>query len=433
MTVASVKLWGSNIGAVSWNEDRGYAFFEYEPEFVRSGIQLAPLMMPLSRTIYSFPALSKETFHGLPGMLADSLPDKFGNALINAWLAQQGRPENSMNPVEKLCYIGDRGMGALEFVPAKGPRAKTSKPIEVDELVELASEILSEKKKFKISLNDKHKSEALSDILRVGTSAAGARAKAIVAWNPQTNEIRSGQIGVDQGFTYWLLKFDGVSGNKDKELDDPSGYGLIEYAYYKMALIAGIAMSECHILEENGRNHFMAKRFDRKDNGEKIHMQSLCAMAHFDFNQAGACSYEQAIQVMERLKLPMNSIEEQFRRMVFNIVGRNQDDHTKNIAYLMDKGGKWSLAPAFDMMYAYNPSGPWTGQHQMSMNGKRDGFVIEDFEAFAKMALMKRGRAKEIVNQVQTAISQWRNIAKEVGVSAGRIKLISKAHRFFKW
>ncbi len=433
MTVASVKLWGSNIGAVSWNEDRGYAFFEYEPEFVRSGIQLAPLMMPLSRTIYSFPALSKETFHGLPGMLADSLPDKFGNALINAWLAQQGRPENSMNPVEKLCYIGDRGMGALEFVPAKGPRAKTSKPIEVDELVELASEILSEKKKFKISLNDKHKSEALSDILRVGRSAAGARAKAIVDWNPQTNEIRSGQIGVDQGFTYWLLKFDGVSGNKDKELDDPSGYGLIEYAYYKMALIAGIAMSECHILEENGRNHFMAKRFDRKDNGEKIHMQSLCAMAHFDFNQAGACSYEQAIQVMERLKLPMNSIEEQFRRMVFNIVGRNQDDHTKNIAYLMDKGGKWSLSPAFDMMYAYNPSGPWTGQHQMSMNGKRDGFVIEDFEAFAKMALMKRGRAKEIVNQVQTAISQWRNIAKEVGVSAGRIKLISKAHRFFKW
>ncbi len=433
MTVASVKLWGSNIGAVSWNEDRGYAFFEYEPEFVRSGIQLAPLMMPLSRTIYSFLALSKETFHGLPGMLADSLPDKFGNALINAWLAQQGRPENSMNPVEKLCYIGDRGMGALEFVPAKGPRAKTSKPIEVDELVELASEILSEKKKFKISLNDKRKSEALSDILRVGTSAAGARAKAIVAWNPQTNEIRSGQIGVDQGFTYWLLKFDGVSGNKDKELDDPSGYGLIEYAYYKMALIAGIAMSECHILEENGRNHFMAKRFDRKDNGEKIHMQSLCAMAHFDFNQAGACSYEQAIQVMERLKLPMNSIEEQFRRMVFNIVGRNQDDHTKNIAYLMDKGGKWSLSPAFDMMYAYNPSGPWTGQHQMSMNGKRDGFVIEDFEAFAKMALMKRGRAKEIVNQVQTAISQWRNIAKEVGVSADRIKLISKAHRFFKW
>lgn len=432
MTVATVRLWGRKIGAVSWNEERGYAFFQYQPEFTKSGIQVAPLMMPLSRTIYSFPVLAKETFHGLPGMLADSLPDKFGNALINAWLAQCGRSPSSMNSVERLCYTGARGMGALEFAPAIGPKATTSKPLDVDELVSLASEILTERKNLKVSLGDKHKTEALGDILRVGTSAGGARAKAVIAWNPQTNEVRSGQIDAGSGFGYWLLKFDGVSGNKDKELYDPSGYGLVEYAYYKMALLAGITMSECCLLAENGRHHFMSKRFDRTMSGEKTHMQSLCALAHYDFNQPGVYSYEQCFQVMNRLGLPMSQIEEQFRRMVFNIVGRNQDDHPKNIAFLMDKSGAWSLSPAFDVMYAYNPSGLWTGKHQMSMNGKRDDFAFEDFESFAKTVSLKRGRHREIIQQVQDAISQWTKIAKGVGVSANRIKPIQMAHRFFR-
>lgn len=429
MTVANVNLWGKNIGAVSWDEDRGCAFFQYQPEFAQSGIQLAPLMMPLSTTIYSFAGLAKETFHGLPGMLSDSLPDKFGNTLINAWLAQQGRSENSMNPVERLCYIGARGMGALEFAPAINAKVKTAKSLNVEELVRLASEILTERENFKVSMRDKNKSEALRTILQVGTSAGGARAKAVIAWNPQTNAVRSGQIYAGPGFSYWILKFDGVSGNKDKELYDPSGYGLIEYAYYKMALSAGITMSECRLLAENGRHHFMTKRFDRTTGSEKIHMQSLCAIAHYDFNQPGAYSYEQCFRVMKRLQLPMDSLEEQFRRMTFNIVGRNQDDHVKNIAFLMDKTGAWMLSPAFDLMYAYSPSGLFTGQHQMSMNGKRDNFLLADFQACARTISLKRGRAKEIIEQVQDAVKQWPRIAKDIGVPSGRIAKIQKAHR----
>ncbi len=428
MTVANVRLWGTEIGAVSWDAERGYANFQYQPQFTKSGIQVAPLMMPLSKTIYSFPGLAKETFNGLPGLLADSLPDKFGNALISAWLSQQGRPKDSLNPVERLSYIGARGMGALEFVPAIGPKAKSSKQLNVDELVTLASEILTKRQHFKVSLGDKHKAEALRDILRVGTSAGGARAKAVIAWNPQTNEVRSGQIDAGSGFGYWILKFDGVSGNADKELYDPKGYGLVEYAYYKMALLAGITMSECRLLEESGRHHFMTKRFDRSDTGDKIHMQSLCAIAHYDFNQPGAYSYEQCFQIIRRLGLPMNCVEEQFRRMAFNIVGRNQDDHVKNIAFLMDKSGTWSLSPAFDMMYAYQPAGAWTGKHQMSMNGKRDDFTLLDFAACAKTASLKRGLYKEILEQVQDAISQWPKIAREVGVSADKVKQIQKAH-----
>lgn len=431
MNVATVTLWGSAIGAVSWDEDRGYSSFQYQPKFTKSGIHVAPLMMPLANTIYSFSTLSRETFQGLPGMLADSLPDKFGNALINAWLAQKGRPADSMDPVEKLCYIGARGMGALEFVPAKGPRSKKASKIAVDELVQLASEILTEPEKFKVSLTDKHKEAALRVILRIGTSAGGARPKAIIAWNPDTNEVRSGQIVAGSGFSYWLLKFDGVSGNRDKGFTLPLGYGLVEYAYYKMAVAAGIEMHECRILEENRRHHFMAKRFDRTSTGEKVHMQSLGAIAHFDYNQPAAYSYEQAFQVLRRLGLPMSATEELFRRMAFNIMARNQDDHVKNIAFLMNKEGLWSLSPAFDMTYAYDPANKWLGKHQMSLNGKRDGFVLDDFDACAKTISLKRGAAKTILSEVQSAVSDWRKIAKESGVPADRIKKIGDTHRKF--
>jgi serine/threonine-protein kinase HipA len=410
-TTAKVNLWGRTIGAVSLEDGAGAATFEYDPAFIRSGIEVAPLMMPLSSRLYSFPSLRPETFHGLPGLLADSLPDRFGNALIDAWLARSGRVPESFNAVERLCYTGTRGMGALEYAPATRLAGPGASRIEVDKLVALASEVLTHRDNLQGWFHKEGKKTALQDIFRVGTSAGGARAKAVIAWNPETNEVRSGQVKAGSGFEYWLMKFDGVSGNKDKELEDPKGYGAIEYAYYRMAIDAGITMSPCRLFEENGRRHFMVKRFDRLDGGGKLHMLSLCGMAHYDFNQAGAYGYEQALQVIRRLGLPMAAIEEQFRRMVFNIVARNQDDHVKNIAFLMDRSGNWSLSPAFDMTYSYQPSGKWTSSHQMTMNNKRSGFALEDFKACANSASMKRGRAEKIIDEVRAVVARWRDYA----------------------
>ena len=415
--IAEVRLWGRTIGAVSLDEGREVAAFQYDADFARSGIELSPLVMPLSERVYQFPALPRNTFHGLPGLLADSLPDRFGNALIDAWLATRGRTPESFNAVERLCYTGTRGMGALEFAPALGPKTGKATKIEVDALVRLAGEVLTHRGDLQGHFDDAGKEKALREILRVGTSAGGARAKAVVAWNRDTNEVRSGQVAAGEGFEYWLLKFDGVAGNKDKELEDPKGYGAIEYAYSLMAKSAGISMSECRLLEENGRRHFMTRRFDRLEHGEKLHMQSLCALAHFDFNQAGAYSYEQALLTIRRIGLPVAAVEEQFRRMVFNVVARNQDDHVKNIAFLMNKQGEWSLAPAFDVTYSYNPSGAWTGTHQMTLNGKRDDFTREDLELCAKAALMKRGRAAVILDEVIDAVRNWPSFAAEAGLS----------------
>ena len=429
MSLAEVKLWGRTIGAVSLEDGGRFAAFEYDPTFARSGIEVSPITMPLSGRVYVFPDLPPVTFHGLPGLLADSLPDKFGNALIDTWLATQGRKSESFNAVERLCYTGSRGMGALEFAPAIGPKPQPAKHIEIDSLVKLASEVLSHRKNLKTTFASERRKNALNDILRVGTSAGGARAKAVIAWNRKTNEVRSGQIAAGAGFDYWLLKFDGVTGNKDKELEDPKGYGAIEYAYYLMAKEAGINMSECRLLEENGRRHFMTRRFDRLEGGEKLHMQSLCALAHFDFNQAGAYAYEQALFIIRQLNLPMADVEKQFRRMAFNIIARNQDDHVKNIAFLMDKAGRWSLAPAFDVTYSYNPSGSWTDRHQMIMNGKRDGFTLADFRAFAKTALMKRGRAEAIVDEVCAAVKKWPDYAEQADVTNDWRKIIRQNHR----
>lgn len=417
MTVTEVKLWGRTIGAVSLDNRAEIASFEYDPGFIRSGIEVAPLTMPLSNRVYTFPELSRTTFHGLPGLLADSLPDRFGNALINAWLAASGRSPESFNAVERLCYIGQRGMGALEFSPAIGPRARKAAPVQIDRLVQLASEILTRRHNLQVSFVSPEREQALKEILSVGTSAGGARAKAVIAWNPVTQEVRSGQIAAGEGFEYWLIKFDGVEGNRDKELDDPKGYGAVEYAYSLMARDAGITMSECRLLEENGRRHFMSRRFDRLENGGKLHMQSLGALAHFDYNLAGAHSYEQALLTLKRLGLPMSAVEEQFRRMVFNVLSRNQDDHVKNIAFLMDKTGNWSLSPAFDLTYSFNPEGRWTATHQMSLNGKRDQFEMADFSACAKTASMKRGRARDIVKEVLDTVVNWHRYADMAGVS----------------
>jgi serine/threonine-protein kinase HipA len=429
--IAEVRLWGRTIGAVALDEDdrEGSAAFQYHPAFAASGIELSPLMMPLSERVYQFPALARNTFHGLPGLLADSLPDKFGNALIDAWLASQGRRPESFSAVDRLCYTGSRGMGALEFLPTLGPRPRKAMKIEIDALVDLASEVLSNRGALLGSLSGQERERALRDILRVGTSAGGARAKAVIAWNRATNEVRSGQIAAGDGFGYWLLKFDGVRGNRDKELEDPQGYGAIEYAYFLMARAAGIVMNECRLLEENGRRHFMTQRFDRLAGGEKLHMQSLGALGHFDFNQAGAYAYEQALLVIRRLGLPMAAVEEQFRRMVFNIVARNQDDHVKNIAFLMDKRGHWSLAPAFDVTYSYNPEGTWTAAHQMTLNGKREAFEMEDFEACAKAASMKRGRARAIIGEVQAAVRLWAEFAGQAEIGEATMEKIRRSHR----
>lgn len=416
MTLAEVRLWGRTIGAVSIEDGSPFAAFQYDPAFARSGIEVSPITMPLGERVYVFSELPARTFHGLPGLLADSLPDKFGNALIDTWLATQGRAPESFNAVERLCYTGQRGMGALEFQPALGPKPQAAKHIEIEALVKLASEVLSQRKNLKTTFASARRKNALNDILRVGTSAGGARAKAVIAWNRATNEVRSGQIEAGTGFEYWLLKFDGVTGNKDKELEDPKGYGAIEYAYYLMARTAGIDMSECRLLEEGGRRHFMTRRFDRLADGGKLHMQSLCALAHFDFNQAGAYAYEQALLVIRQLNLPMAAVEEQFRRMVFNLMARNQDDHVKNIAFLMDQAGQWSLAPAFDVTYSYNPGGIWTDRHQMTLNGKRDGFTLADFRACARAAMMKRGRAETIIEEVRAAVERWREFAAEADV-----------------
>lgn len=425
MKTASVHLFGSRIAAVTWMAARECAVFEYDTEFLRSGIEVAPLMMPAARQRYEFPQLPRDTFKGLPGMLADCLPDRFGNKLIDQWLALQGRSAASFHPVERLCYLGSRAMGALEFVPSEG-QAESDEALEIPALVELANEVLSERKNIRVSLR---KADAMAGILRVGTSAGGARAKAVVAWNRETGEMRSGQIDLPPGFGAWLLKFDGVSANRDKELADPLGFGRIEYAYHLMAVAAGIEMSECELFEENGRAHFLTRRFDRPQGGGKLHMQSLCALAHYDFNQAGAYSYEQAFQVGRRLALSQYELEQLYRRAVFNVIARNQDDHTKNIAFLMDRRGEWRLAPAFDVTYAYNPDGAWTSQHQMTLSGKRDGFSRADLLAAASFADIKNRRALDIHEEVFSAVKRWKSFAQKAGIAAPMIESIRKALR----
>ncbi len=413
MTTAAIHLYDTLIGAITWDPEREQGFFEYEPSFLGSGIEIAPLTMPLAQSRYTFPKLPRETFKGLPGLLADSLPDKFGNLLIDQWLATQGRSPASFNPVERLCYLGTRAMGALEFHPTLLADLPSER-LQIDALVQLANDALASRENLYAKLSKPP--EALATILKVGTSAGGARAKAVVAWNPATGEIRSGQVPLPSGFEAWLLKFDGVSANRDKELTDPLGYGRVEYAYHLMARAAGINMSDCRLLEENGRAHFMTRRFDRGPAGEKFHIQSLCGIAHFDFNQAGAYSYEQAFQVARRLSLPQPDLRELFRRAAFNIMSRNQDDHTKNIAFIMDRRGHWHLAPAYDLIYAYNPEGAWTSRHQMSLNGKRDHFSPEDLLKAATAADLKPPQAKTLLAEVHSAIVQWPKFARLAGV-----------------
>lgn len=414
MTTAEVMLWGTKIGTVAFDDNSGLGSFEYDPAFLTSGIEVSPIAMPLSRRVYTFPELARQSFHGLPGLLSDSLPDKFGNAVIDAWLRSRGRSPESFNPVERLCYTGSRGMGALEYVPARGPSATESERIEIDKLVQLASQVLRSREKIHVSAGE----NAMQEIIKVGSSAGGARAKAVIAWNEQTGDIRSGQIEAGKGYDYWLMKFDGVSGNGDKEGEDAPQYTRIEYGYYLMAGDAGIAMSDCRLYEEQGRFHFMTRRFDREaKTGGKLHMQSLGAIAHFDFNQPGVYSYEQAAQVMRRLRISATEISQFYRRMVFNVLARNQDDHVKNISFLMDRKGIWRLAPAYDVTYAYNPDGMWTGTHQMSINGKRDRITRQDLMDAAKHMGIKQAEAEQAISAVGESLTRWYDFADKANIT----------------
>lgn len=413
MIGAQVYLWGTRIGFVAFDDTTGLGSFEYDTAFLASGIEVSPIMMPLSGRVFVFPELPRKSFHGLPGLLSDSLPDKFGNAVIDAWLRRQGRSPESFNPVERLCYTGSRGMGALEYVPALGPNPKESESIEIDGLVKLASDILQDRESMHIQYTE----NAMAEIIKVGTSAGGARAKAVIAWNKETGDIRSGQIQAGDGYEYWLIKFDDVKGNGDKEGYDGPQYTKIEYAYYLMAKDAGIQMSECQLFHENGRSHFMTRRFDRDlITGAKYHMQTLGGIAHFDFNQPSAYSYEQAVEVMRRLRLSNKEISQFFRRMVFNVFARNQDDHVKNISFLMDRTGKWSLSPAYDMTYAYNPGGTWTGAHQMTINGKQSAIEMQDLLTSGHIMGLRKAEIDNIITDVRTSLSKWDQFAESAGL-----------------
>lgn len=427
VTAALVRLWGEPVGAVAWLADRALAAFEFEPAFLKSGRDVAPLTMPLARAsgeVFTFPALPRETFMGLPGLLADALPDKFGNALIDSWLARQGRPASDFSPVERLCYMGARGMGALEFEPATNRGLARAVPVEIAELVELARMIAAERGHLdtRLGTGERPDEEALRDILRVGTSAGGARAKAVIALDGQ-GHVLSGQGPVPTGYDYWLLKFDGVT---DLELGRTQGHGRIEYAYSRMAQAAGLTMSECRLLHENGRAHFLTKRFDRVGHA-KLHMQSLCGIAHYDYNAAGAYGYEQVFEVMRRLRLPKTDAIQLYRRLIFNVVTRNQDDHTKNIGFLMGPDGDWRLAPAFDLIYAHNPRGRWTHQHQMTINGKRDHFTRDDLQTVG--ASIGIARPDHILEEIVDVVATWPDVAREVGVDPGRAAEIGRALR----
>ena len=416
--VAEVKIWGKLIGAVAWNPDSAYATFEYDSKFKSLGWDLAPLKMPVSesRNQYSFPGLRKDknagydTFRGLPGLLADALPDKYGNQLINLWLAQQGRPQDSMNPVEMLCFIGTRGMGALEFEPAVINENKRAFSVEIDDLVATAGKILNQREAFVTNLH-KDEEQAVSEILKIGTSAGGARPKALIAWNEQTGEVKSGQTKAPQGFGHWLIKLDGVS---DVQLGSSLGYGRVEMAYYNMAIACGIDMMPSRLLEENGRAHFMTKRFDREGGEIRHHIQTFCALTHFDYNLNNSYSYEQLFQCMRELRLSYADAEQMFRRMVFNVIARNCDDHTKNFSFLLRQGGKWELAPAYDVCHAFRPGSEWVSQHSLSINGKRKNITQNDMLLVGESIRCKKAAA--IIDEINDTVNQWRRFADEVQV-----------------
>jgi serine/threonine-protein kinase HipA len=424
---AEVRIWGDLIGILQWDKEKMHSIFSYDPKWVKKGIELEPIVLPLHdidiKKTYSFPPVDKldfDTFKGLPLFIADTLPDTFGNKVIDAWLLKQGRTPQSFTPVERLCYIGKRGMGALECYPAIRAGLEKIVDVDVEELIMLSEAIFSERKKLNTNIL---KGDAIQDILRIGTSAGGTRPKAVIAYNKETGAIKSGQIAeIPLGFEHWLIKLDGVT--KSKDLGSPTGLGRVEYAYYKMATDCGIGMTECRILEEGDRAHFMTRRFDRPENGKKLHTQTLCALANMNYNRKW--SYEQLFSVIRALNLSYPAVEQQYRRMVFNVVARNCDDHTKNTSFLMDRTGKWVLAPAYDICYAYDPTGRWNYQHQMAINGKFSNFEYADLEKIGKMQGVKN--FKRIIGQICDVVGRWPEYAKEAGIDKKLYRPIGRMH-----
>ena len=418
---ANVYLWGTHIGTVLLTDESPIAKFQYTDEFREMGVEVSPLRMPLSATVFEFPDLPVRSFHGLPGLVADSLPDKFGNKVIAAWLREQGKRPEDLNAVDRLCYAGRRGMGALEYKPALLSKEDVSERLTVDALSELADRVLKMREDAQASLVPGM--NEYSSILRVGSSAGGARAKALIGWNEATGEVRSGQVALPEGFGYWLIKFDGLTGNGDKEGDDKWGYGRVEYAYHLMARAAGIDMTECRLWN---KRHFMTRRFDRLADGGKLHAQTLGALAHYDFNNPAIYSYEDAFDVTRRVVNDARAYEQLFRRMAFNVLAWNCDDHVKNISYLMDRNGEWFLAPAYDECYAYNPQGDWTSRHQMSVNGRRIGITDEDILACARFANMRERKARAVLDEVKDAVRAWPRFAAEAEVRDEFVDAISR-------
>ena len=415
-----VRIWDKTVGAVALAPNLGYYAFEYDRRFVTSGIELAPLTMPLAeaREPFVFVDLPELSFKRLPALLADALPDDFGNALIDAWMAGKGIDKSKVTPLDRLAYMGKRGMGGLEFKPARTPAIAGTTAIKLSRLVESARQAV------RGELGSDHLAKAaLAQIIQVGTSAGGARAKAAIAWNPATDEIRPGQFDVEPGFEHWLLKFDGMGA--DRELGGAQDYGRIEYAYYRMACAAGIMMASCRLLEESGRAHFMTRRFDR-DGNRKDHLQSLCAMAHLDYKQKATHDYSQFLQTVIRLGLDYSALEEGFRRMVFNVIAANCDDHTKNLSFLLREGMRWELAPAYDVTYAFNPGGEWTWQHLMAVNGKFIGITQADLLAVADRFGI--GTASKVIKKVKESVAAWPDFAKQAGVNQEETNRIRDHH-----
>ena len=422
---AEVFLWGTRIGIVHQGFGIPYASFEYDKDFINSGIELSPIRMPLGNIIYEFPSLTNEPFYGLPGLLADSLPDKFGNAVIEQWLVNQGKTISDFTAIDRLCYTGKRGMGALEYVPSSFQEGDIDEDINVREMVRFASDILSGRESVLLNAND---NLTYSQLVQVGTSAGGARAKALIAWNEETNEIRSGQMQLGPGYDYWLIKFDHVSKNGDHGLEDKPEYTLIEYAYYLMATSAGITMNPCKILNSEGDHHFMTKRFDRL-NGDKIHMQSLGALAHISYQEPGLCGYELAADYMKELGLYYKDIEQFYRRMVFNCLAVNQDDHVKNVSFIMNRSGQWQLSPAYDLTFSYNPTNKWLRAHQMTVNGKQSEIGLSDLVETGNKMGIKEKRCKDILSEVQTSVSNFKSFAEQVGLKEKTVEYINSIIR----
>lgn len=428
MTVAAVNLWGRRIGAVSVDAPGGLPAFEYDAAFARSGIELSPLTMPLAARVYEFPALARlDAFAGLPGLLADSLPDRWGRTLVDGWLQSQGRAATDFDVVERLCYVGKRGMGALEFEPAHSPFAPPSENLQLDALVELAELALADKQRFVATLTEDPSRAEVAAMLALGTSAGGARPKALIAFNESTGEVRSGQIDSGDGFKQLLIKFDGIGGAGDHGVTDPQGWGEIEYAYSLMAQAAGIEMMPTRLLEEGNRRHFMTERFDRNGSA-KLHMQTVAALEHADFNDPGSYSYEQVLRLAARLGGDARASEEILRRAAFNVLARNHDDHVKNTAFTMDREGRWSLAPAYDLTWSYKPGNRWLEAHQMSLAGRRDGFTRGDLQELARFAGIKPARERAIFDQVASAVGSWSEFADQVGIDPDRRKEIAGSH-----